>query len=120
MPLSGDAGNMDDDGQAFPFVHKIVFGMGHPDGPVINVCTYASYAAGDAGYCLGLRYRYTSEVRQGWSYTGWTCDPDGGVFTSVYDAYEAAYGWACRLAKAGRVYQISALPDVFGWDGVPF
>jgi len=31
LSVSGDAANMDDDGQAFRVVHQLAFGLGHPD-----------------------------------------------------------------------------------------
>lgn len=119
LSVSGDAGNMDDDGQAFPFVHQIVFGLGHPDGPVINVCTYVVYGAEPGTYVVGLRYTYTSEAHPGWSYTGWMAEPLGEIYPDTQSANDHASWWAYCLGRAFTPLKI-ALPEVFGWDGTVF
>lgn len=124
VELSGDAADMDDDGQAFPFAYAVAFGLpGHPAGPVIGCCTYVVYGPPQEDtYMLGLRYTYRAEAMPGWSYTGWTSESSlgGAVSTELARAREDAAGWASHLITADRIYQISALPEVFGWDGTVF
>ena len=120
VPLSGDAADMDDAGQAYPFAWQVAFGCGHRDCPVITVCTYVAYGGEEGTFCLGLRYRYTSEAHPGWSYTGWTADPAGVTFGSIPDAAGGASWWASRLGMAAYVDTLPAPPEVFGWDGEVF
>lgn len=119
--LSGDDAGMDDDGQVLPFAHRVTFLLpGHPDGPVITCWTYVAYGKEEGTYCLGLRYVYAAGRYPVWSYTGWTSQPLGEVYTDAGLANGGASLWASRLLMASRVDMLAELPEVFGWDGGVF
>lgn len=115
IPLAGGDADVNDDGQVFESAYMVAFGMKHPEGAVITVCTYAAYAE-DERYSVGLRYQYASEAHPGWAYSGWEADPWGALYDEAARAEVQARELADFLASGGE--DLAAwMPQVFGWDG---
>jgi hypothetical protein len=118
IPLTGTDAGMGDGDQVFAVAHMVAFGMQHPDGAVITVCAYASYASHFTEpdrYGVRLRYHYTSEAHPGWVYTGREPGPwDTTAYAGRAD--DQARELADLLASGTE--DVSAwLPRIFGWDG---
>lgn len=118
-PLLGADADMDDEGQAQPAAYQVVHENPAAPGARLTICTYVSYLPDDAGYCIGLRSRYTHEDDGDWSYTGYAADPDEDGFASILEANAEAESWARNIASNPAVCQ-EALGGVFDWDGEPF
>jgi len=118
IPLTGPDADMGDDGQVFESAHMVAFGMQHPEGAVITVCTYAAFAE-DEQYTAGLRYQYTSEAYPSWSYTGWAPSPWDTAYFEAGRADSMARDLADLLAS-GTEDLAAWYPQIFDWDGSVF